>query len=215
MTEKFESLSDDKIDLVDAHAKHTRPDEHADAYHIQQDHQDLVRRLKKSPEQIFESFGDDKLDMVHMMMGLSGEVGELMDTIKKHTIYDQALDYKNVLEELGDVEFYLEGLRQILDVNRQETLALNIYKLNARYPAGRFSDAHARERLDKDVSFERPSAEKYTKLLDRFLTTREEATRALDLVNNLTIEESFPEEFKTDIELIVEALECTLAAGTY
>jgi hypothetical protein len=56
----------------------------------------------------------------------------------------------NVVEELGDLEFYLEGVRQQLQISRDETLRANINKLNIRYRSGSYSNQHAQERTDKD-----------------------------------------------------------------
>ena len=88
----------------------------------------------------------------HMLMGIMGEVGELTDAIKRHIVYGQALDLDNVREELGDLEFYLEGLRQALypfcGMTREDILEHNMEKLTLRYPE-KYSDECAAERADK------------------------------------------------------------------
>ena len=86
---------------------------------------------------------------LHMLIGLSGEVGELQDAFKKHVMYDKPLDLANVIEELGDIEFYLAGLRQSLGVTRVEILVANINKLEKRYSLGKYSNTQAQERADK------------------------------------------------------------------
>lgn len=111
-------------------------------------HSDLVRELKKKPELILQAMTPLKADLDHMVMGVAGESGELVDAVKKHTIYNKPLDLANVIEEMGDLEFYLEGLRQILDLRREEILAHNIKKLTKRYQDG-YSDKAAQERADK------------------------------------------------------------------
>jgi len=88
---------------------------------------------------------------LHMLIGLSGEVGELQGAFKKHVMYDKPLDLANVIEELGDIEFYLEGLRQSLGVTRVEILAANINKLEKRYYLGKYSNTQAQERVDKSA----------------------------------------------------------------
>jgi len=50
---------------------------------------------------------------------------------------------------MGDLEFYMEGLRQGLGITREEVLAHNIAKLSKRYSSGSYSDKHAQERADK------------------------------------------------------------------
>lgn len=56
---------------------------------------------------------------------------------------------ENVIEELGDIEFYLEGMRQQLGITREQTLEANISKLSKRYHSGSYSDTQAQERADK------------------------------------------------------------------
>jgi NTP pyrophosphatase (non-canonical NTP hydrolase) len=83
-----------------------------------------------------------------MVLGISGEAGELLDAVKKATIYRKPLDRVNVVEELGDLEFYMRGLRESLGITREETLGLNISKLRKRYTA-KYSDEAAIHRADK------------------------------------------------------------------
>ena len=111
-------------------------------------HPKLVAALKKDPSIIREEVTCIDLDMIHMIMGISGEAGELLDAIKKSVIYRQTLDRQNVIEELGDLEFYMQGLRQILGISREETLEHNISKLMKRYEKG-YTDLAAKERADK------------------------------------------------------------------
>jgi NTP pyrophosphatase (non-canonical NTP hydrolase) len=91
----------------------------------------------------------DSAHLIHMIMGLCGETGELLDAIKKSVIYNKTLDIENVIEELGDIEFYLEGLRQSLGITRDETLSENISKLTVRYADLSYTDKAAQERADK------------------------------------------------------------------
>lgn len=115
---------------------------------FQSEHSELVYNLVKDPEEILQSLCYEKIDLIHAILGISGEAGELLDAIKKHTIYNKPLDVENVVEELGDLEFYLEQLRQALSISREETLQANIKKLRKRYPSG-YSDQLAQDRLDK------------------------------------------------------------------
>lgn len=88
-------------------------------------------------------------NLEHMVIGICGEAGEIADCIKKHTIYGKELDRANAIEELGDLEFYMAGMRQMLGLKRDEILAANVEKLRARYPKGEFSDQAAQDRADK------------------------------------------------------------------
>jgi NTP pyrophosphatase (non-canonical NTP hydrolase) len=112
------------------------------------DHRDLVARLAKPAWDIVSEFDDLKAHRVHMAMGIAGEAGELLDAIKKHVIYNRELDIENVIEELGDIEFYMEGLRDQLGVSREDVLQHNINKLTTRYGKS-YSDSAANARADK------------------------------------------------------------------
>lgn len=92
--------------------------------------------------------GDRSMNLEHMVIGICGEAGEVADGIKKNSIYGKPLDQKNIIEELGDLEFYMAGLRQMLGISRYDTLGANVRKLQARYKGG-YSDAAAIERADK------------------------------------------------------------------
>jgi NTP pyrophosphatase (non-canonical NTP hydrolase) len=87
--------------------------------------------------------------LMHAAVGIAGEGGELLDAIKKHWVYNKPLDRANVIEELGDLEWYMQALRTLLDITREETLLANVEKLGRRYPAG-YTDFHAAARLDKE-----------------------------------------------------------------
>jgi NTP pyrophosphatase (non-canonical NTP hydrolase) len=95
------------------------------------------------------SLNSSKVDLIHAVMGITGEAGELLDGIKKHVIYDKDLDLDNVIEELGDMEFYMEQVRQRLGITREQTLEANIAKLKVRYDGLKYTDAAAQQRADK------------------------------------------------------------------
>lgn len=119
---------------------------------IEQQHDEMVRTLAKPGQDIISSLTPETADLLHMALGVGGEAGELEDAIKKHVIYNKPLDRENVVEELGDLEFYMRRIRQVVGITRQETLNHNITKLlkgkNARYKEG-YSDKAAQDRADK------------------------------------------------------------------
>jgi NTP pyrophosphatase (non-canonical NTP hydrolase) len=109
----------------------------------------LVNALAKDGAEICAEMSPHNAHLIHMVLGISGESGELLDAVKKATIYQKPIDRENVIEELGDIEFYLEGLRQGLGISREETINANIAKLQKRYSAGTFSNTAAQARADK------------------------------------------------------------------
>jgi len=112
-------------------------------------HPDLVTALVKPAEDVLEKLTPFQADLIHSMMGIAGEAGELLDAVKKHVIYQKPLDLENVVEELGDMEFYMEQMRQRLGITREQTIEHNIVKLSKRYSAMKYSDGAAIERADK------------------------------------------------------------------
>lgn len=113
------------------------------------EYQDMVKTLAKSGEAILKNLTPEKAHIWHMVTGIVGEAGELIDAVKKHVVYGQELDINNVIEEKGDIEFYMEGLRQALNITRDETLEANKKKLAKRYENFKYSDEQAKNRADK------------------------------------------------------------------
>ena len=48
----------------------------------------------------------------HMALGVVGEMGEIVDQLKKAYIYSKPLDQVNIVEEVGDVAWYVAGVLQ-------------------------------------------------------------------------------------------------------
>lgn len=100
--------------------------------------------------QAFAKFTGQGAHAMHMATGIAGEAAELSEAIAQASFNGSALDRENLIEELGDIEFYLEGLRQAHDITRTEVLATNISKLMKRYgEAFAYSDRAAQQRADK------------------------------------------------------------------
>lgn len=112
-------------------------------------HPELVAALVKPGQDIIDSLTPHKAHVWHMASCIPSEAGELFDAVKKFVIYNQKLDLNNVVEELGDLEFYMEGIRSHFNISREETLKANIAKLSKRYVGLTYSDQSARERADK------------------------------------------------------------------
>lgn len=112
-------------------------------------HPTLVTALAKPGEDIKANLSPLDCEILHMLVGIAGEVGELIDPLKKAVIYRLPIDLINAVEELGDLEFYLERLRQLLGVTREQTLEANIVKLQKRFKEKQYSDQAAQERKDK------------------------------------------------------------------
>lgn len=90
----------------------------------------------------------DQAELLHAAIGIAGEAGELLDTVRKHVFDGQPLDRDNVIEELGDIEFYMMAAMMNIGVLRPHLQELNMAKLSKRYESG-YSDKAAQERADK------------------------------------------------------------------
>lgn len=101
---------------------------------------DAKRTLKRGESQQF--------DLNHMAMGLCGEAGELVDCIKKHTVYGKPLDLDNLAEELGDALWYIANVCNLMEWSFEQIARENINKLRTRYPE-KYTDELASARLDK------------------------------------------------------------------
>lgn len=80
------------------------------------------------------------LDSTQMLtngvMGLCGEAGEASDIVKKHLFQGHELDREKLIDELGDVAWYLAETAHALGVELEDVFRGNIEKLKKRYPEG-------------------------------------------------------------------------------
>ncbi len=83
--------------------------------------------------------------LLHGVIGISTEAGELLDAFKKYIYYNKELDYVNIKEELGDILWYIAIVCDELDLSFEEIAKVNIKKLKQRYDA-EFSDHKAKVR---------------------------------------------------------------------
>lgn len=89
--------------------------------------------------------------MLNGALGLAGEVGEVVEAVKKHIFHGHALDRQALMRELGDVLWYVARMAWCLGFNLAEVAALNLHKLQVRYPDG-FSAERSRNRPENAAS---------------------------------------------------------------
>ena len=95
-------------------------------------------------------------NIMHAAMGIAGEAGEVIDIVKKVYAYGKPLLTNDLVEEAGDLVWYLNLLFKCLDTTWEEVFDLNIKKLEARYPALRFD---ADKAINRDVEAEKVAME--------------------------------------------------------
>lgn len=114
----------------------------------------MTLTLAKAGADIKRELTPEQASLLHMGCGVSTEANELLDAIKKHTIYQKPLDVENIKEELGDLLFYMSNLMQSVGLSFEEILQHNIDKLSVRYASGSYSNAQAQDRADKILTGE-------------------------------------------------------------
>lgn len=114
-----------------------------------QQYSQFVNNLCKSGTDILCQLKSHEAHLVHMAMGVSGEAGELLDAIKKSTIYRKPLDKENVIEECGDILFFVQGILNYYALTLEDAVEQNKEKLSKRYSAGKYSNEQAQQRADK------------------------------------------------------------------
>lgn len=119
-----------------------------DPPHMDNSYSEFVASKVKDGSKIIQELTPSDADALHMAVGVAGEAGELLDAIKRGAIYKKKYDVDNIEEELGDLEFFMERIRQIFGLTRENIIKRNIAKLSARYEKG-YSNQAAHERADK------------------------------------------------------------------
>ena len=94
--------------------------------------------------------------LIHSILGLASEVGEIADQLKKSIFYGKDLDVVNLAEELGDVFWYEALMTNELATTHPEISfdsieEINIAKLKKRY-GDKFSEQRA---VKRDLVVER------------------------------------------------------------
>ncbi|WP_030440268.1 nucleoside triphosphate pyrophosphohydrolase family protein [Actinoplanes subtropicus] len=83
---------------------------------------------------------DKKNELLHLVLGLTGESGEVAEKFKKW-IRDQdsdesKLDRADIAKELGDVLWYLAVLADYLNLSLDDIATTNLTKLSSRQHRG-------------------------------------------------------------------------------
>ncbi len=90
---------------------------------------------KEAMKSLNPSLNNDEV-LLNGVMGLCGESGEVIDILKKHLSQGHELNRDKMIEELGDVAWYLAETAYALGVDLDTVLRKNLDKLKRRYPEG-------------------------------------------------------------------------------
>ena len=99
--------------------------------------------------------GLDHPRLLHGALGVGTEAGELQDAVKRHLFYGTDIDRTHIIEECGDVLWYVAETLSAVGATMSEAMVANVAKLRARYPEG-FSEERA---TGRDLGAERDAVE--------------------------------------------------------
>lgn len=94
-----------------------------------------------------KSTGDYRDMLMLGALGVAGESGEVADIIKKHVYHGHALNMDKLIDEIGDVLWYLTVLAKSQHYDLGEVMERNIEKLRKRYPQG-FDEERSKNRVE-------------------------------------------------------------------
>ena len=92
----------------------------------------------------------DMAQLFNATLGLSGEVGEFNDLLKKMIFHEKEFDEKHLQSELGDILWYIALICDTFGWDLDYIMRLNIYKLEQRYPEG-FDTVKSNNRKEDDI----------------------------------------------------------------
>lgn len=73
---------------------------------------------------------------LNLLIGVNGEIGEVTELFKKCIYHGHNLCIKDLVEELGDVLWYITNIATLYGIPMTYILDENIKKLKERYPEG-------------------------------------------------------------------------------
>lgn len=95
----------------------------------------------------------DNDQLLNCVMGISGESVELLEIMKKYFLQGHDFDKAKVIEELGDIFFYIAGVCTSMGITLEDVASKNIEKLLVRYP-DKFTSEDSIRRVDTGIESE-------------------------------------------------------------
>ena len=109
---------------------------------------DMVEAL-----QILQEQGVEASRLLTAGIGMSGEIGEFNEIIKKCVFQGKEMDEDRIIhlrKELGDIMWYVAQACLALNTNIEEIIDINTAKLSDRYPGG-FDEFRSDNRDEDDI----------------------------------------------------------------
>ena len=80
-----------------------------------------------------KKYENTKDQIVNSLLGMSGEVGEIHETFKKHYSVGREINKDDLVKEIGDVLWYLAEMCDAFGFELEDCAVKNIAKLKARH----------------------------------------------------------------------------------
>jgi NTP pyrophosphatase (non-canonical NTP hydrolase) len=120
------------------------------------EYQKLALRTEMTPDFVRGTLDDRMMArLLHALLGMCTETGEIQDMVKKHMMYGKEFDPINVIEECGDLLWYTALALDAVGYSLEDCMRRNIEKLCVRF-SDRFTSEAA---LNRDLDAERKTLE--------------------------------------------------------
>ena len=93
---------------------------------------------------------NEKEKFIYLVTGLIEESGEVMELMRRNLYKSETIKRHDMLEEIGDVLFFLTAIASEFNINYNEVKEFNIDKLNKRFPKGFWTKEDAIKKVDHD-----------------------------------------------------------------
>lgn len=93
----------------------------------------------------------EQIELLHHAIGMMTEAGEVLDAVFSSIVANEPLDKANLLEELGDSNWYQAGIHRLMDSSFEQVNETVIKKLEVRFPE-KFTREDA---MNRDLDAER------------------------------------------------------------
>lgn len=116
-----------------------------------------IASVSKLPLMLGDTEADSATNIIHAIIGIFTEAGEMLEALIEAIDLDKSLDAVNAKEETGDLFWYVAILARECGFTFDAAQRVNIQKLRARFP-DRFTEYDANNRnlaVERDI-LERP-----------------------------------------------------------
>lgn len=121
----------------------------------------VLRHESRDFTKISSRINNRMIRLLHASMGFTTESGEIVDQIKKHLFYGKPLDEVNLVEECGDLLWYMSVMLDVLGLSFEKVMKINNKKLTLRYGENFSSEAATNRNLKAErTMLENGSADK-------------------------------------------------------